>query len=472
MDETRIRDEDEDAQKNESSFEEMLDTLGHFGRFQIRIFVILTLMDLSNQPVSMLFIFSHYVPPWTCLRLAENASLPNNTDRLCSFNGSKCVEFDYDFTNALTSLITEFDLVCDMSYIPKLSISLQMVGVFFGAMVSGYFADWIGRKKTLIAFACLMIVTQIVVGFSNSWVMYVIVRISSGFFNGGALNVCFALPIEFVGTKWRTFCACFVMYGVGSSLTSAVAYLTRDWRHTAFITASFGIPLIPAIVLWVPESVRWLTMKGRFKEADEIIRLMARTNKTKIPDLNLLRLIAAKDRREQEKIRKHGYLDLFKTRKLALQTCVIIYCWFSCAAINYGISSMYSTFEGTVFVNVVAGAFVTMPADWSVIFVANRFGRRRSFFFYMLIPITCMVVVVIIGALNKKEELGILTTVLVLIGNAGINSCWTLASIYSAEIYATVIRSIGCAAGSMGARVGGITAPQIAYLVNLNILAQ
>ncbi|XP_074649110.1 organic cation transporter protein-like [Tubulanus polymorphus] len=393
MDENCIR---EDAKKNNSSFEEILETLGHFGRFQIRIFVILTLMDLPNINVIMLYIFSHYVPPWTCLRLAENASLPNNTDRLCSFNGSKCVEFDYDFTNALTSLITEFDLVCDMSYIPKLAISLQMVGLFFGTMASGYFADWIGRKKTLIVFACLMIVTQIVVGFSSSWIMYVIVRILSGFFSGGPVTICFTLPLEFVGKKWRTFCAGFVLFGVGSSLAAVVAYLTRDWRHTAFITASFGIPLIPAIVLWVPESVRWLAMKGRFKEAEEIIVWMARTNKTGIPDSNLLRLIAAKDCREQEKNRKHGYLDLFKTRELAIQTCVIIYCWFSCAAINYGVSTMYSTFEGTVFVNVVAGSFLTIPAEWSVIFVANR--------------------------------------------------------------------NIGLAAGSMGARVAGIAAPQIAYL--------
>ncbi|XP_074653584.1 solute carrier family 22 member 15-like [Tubulanus polymorphus] len=216
-----------------------------------------------------------------------------------------------------------------------------MAGLFFGAMTSGYVADWIGRKKVLIAFASLMIATQIVVGFSNTWVTYLIIRAFTGFFNGGALNVCFTLPIEFVGPKWRTFCACFVLYALGSSLTSAAAYLTRDWRHTAFITASFGIPLIPAIIL---------------------------------------------------------------------------------------------------------------------------FGRRRSFFVYMLIPITCMVTMVIVGALNKKDELGIFTTLLVLIGNSGISSCWTLASIYSAEIYATVIRNIGCAAGSMGARIGGVIAPQIAFL--------
>ncbi|XP_074653276.1 organic cation transporter protein-like [Tubulanus polymorphus] len=447
-----------------SHFEEMLDTLGHFGRFQIRVFVILTLMDLSTNSAGMLFIFSHYVPPWTCLRLAENASLPNDTNRLCSFNGSRCVLFDYDLTNALTSIITEFNLVCELSYIPKLSVSLQMVGVFFGAMASGYLADSIGRKKTLLGFAFFMMVSQFVVGFSDSWLIYSIIRTLTGFFTGGTLNICFTLPIEFVGPKWRTFCACFVLYGLGKALMSLFAYSTRNWRHTAFITASIGIPLLPAIIIWVPESVRWLTMKGRFKEADEIIRWMARTNKTQVPDLNLLRLIAAKDRREQEKSRKHGYLDLFKTRKLAIQTCIIIYCWFSCSAINYGISSMYSTFTGTVFVNAVVSSFVSIPADWSVIFVANRFGRRRSFFFYMLIPITCMVAVVIIGALNKAEDVGILTTMLVILGNCGILSCWTLASIYSAEIYATVIRNLGCGAGSMGARIGGIIAPQIALL--------
>ncbi|XP_074641702.1 organic cation transporter protein-like [Tubulanus polymorphus] len=455
---------DEVRSDNDANFEQMLDTLGHFGRFQIRIFSLYTLMDLASGPGLMYFIFANFTPPWSCLELTANTTLPNNSQQLCSYNGSKCIRFEYDLDESLSSIITEFNLVCDSAYLPQLTLSIKMVGLLFGALSCGYLSDWLGRKKVVLVFSTMMMISQIVTGFSTSWLTFTIMRVITGFFVGGSLNVCFSLPIEFVGPKWRSFCSCITLYELGTALMTLFAYLTRDWRQVAFITGSLTLPLILAILWLTPESVRWLAMKGRFDEADDIIRWMARVNKSPVPDLNILRHMAAKNLREQEKTRRYGYFDLFKTKTAAIRTCVIMYCWFTCSVIFYGISTMYSTFSGTVFVNAVASAFATLGASWVVILLANRFGRRRSFFGYMVLPCASMVIVVIIGILNKKDQLGVVMTAFVLIGKVGIFSCWDLASIYTVEIFPTVVRNLGVGSSNMASRIGGIIAPQIALL--------
>ncbi|XP_074649328.1 solute carrier family 22 member 15-like [Tubulanus polymorphus] len=457
--------DDESKAESEVHFEQILDVLGHFGPFQIRVFSILTLMDLSTGQAMMLFVFSTISPLWSCAQFLDNSTLPNNTVKMCaSENGSRCVRFQYDTTASMVSTVSEYDLVCDYDYQPQLSVSIQMIGVLFGAMLTGYIADWLGRKKTLLTMCTLMMATQIIVGFSISWPMYVVIRTFTGFFLGGTLNICFTLPMEFIGPKWRTFCGSFGLYGFGMATMSLMAYLTRDWRHVTYICGAMFTPIIPAVIFYVPESVRWLTMKGRFEEAEEIIRWMARVNKTGVPDMRLLRAIAAQDLNEQTEGKRHSYLDLFRTKELAIQTFVIMYCWYSCSSVAYGVSSMYSTFKGTVFLNSVISSAVSTPFAWSVIYVGNRFGRRRSFFAYMSLPCTCLLTVVIIGILGKKEELGVLVTVAALVGKGGAISCWILAAIYSAELYPTVMRSLGCAAASMAARIGGIIAPQLAYV--------
>ena len=78
---------------------------------------------------------------------------------------------------------------------------------------------------------------------------------------------------------------------------------------------------------FVPESIRWLIQKRRFKEAEKIIRHMARINRKPVPDMKLLENISQVDNEEREKVARYTYLDLFSTRKLASQTLVVMFCW-------------------------------------------------------------------------------------------------------------------------------------------------
>lgn len=69
---------------------------------------------------------------------------------------------------------------------------------------------------------------------------------------------------------------------------------------------------------FIPESVRWLLVNGRKEEAREILTNVARINKRDMPS-DELKVPATT-------INK-GFLDLFKTWKLAKLSIIQLYAW-------------------------------------------------------------------------------------------------------------------------------------------------
>lgn len=87
----------------------------------------------------------------------------------------------------------------------------------------------------------------------------------------------YLLAIELVGPKHRTLCTIVsnIAYSLGLVFLAGVVYLVRDWRQLALATT---LPFIFFFFYWwlMPESPRWLLARGRFDEAEKILKTMAR----------------------------------------------------------------------------------------------------------------------------------------------------------------------------------------------------
>jgi OCT family organic cation transporter-like MFS transporter 4/5 len=57
-----------------------------------------------------------------------------------------------------------------------------------------------------------------------------------------------------------------------------------------------------------------------------------------------------------------------------------------------------------------------------------------------------------------------------MVGKFGISSAFSIIYVFSAELFPTVVRTIGVGAGSMAARLGGLLAPFVAELVTIPCL--
>ncbi|XP_064620349.1 solute carrier family 22 member 15-like isoform X2 [Lineus longissimus] len=455
--------------KTDQTFEALvLKNTGEFGIYQIRLFAVLTIMDLPIATCMSLFIFSAANPGWHCGRFAgsnvtHNGTWPNiSTAEMCKMDGARCEE--YVFKEDFTSIVTDWNLVCDDAYIPKMTVSIQMVGVLLGAILAGQAADTIGRKKTLLIAAIMHMSMQCLSALSNSWQLYAAISFIKGVFLAGSISITNTLPMEFIGPRYRTLVGSLGAWGFGYLIMALTAWRLVTWRYLALATGLMGAPLILGIVLFVPESIRWLIQKGRFDEAEKIIREMARVNKREVPDMSVLKQIAKEAEKRQKEEGQYSYHDLFRTADMAKRAAVIMLCWFTCSLFSYGISNMFDTFSGTIHVNISISATVSMVSGWSIILFSDRFGRRKTFSSFIVIPIACLTGVVIIGALGVKWKMPDLVTALVLIGKGGMTAVWAIATIATSEHFPTLLRNIAMGACSTAARVAGILAPQVAML--------
>ncbi|HEV2335976.1 MAG TPA: MFS transporter [Stellaceae bacterium] len=147
------------------------------------------------------------------------------------------------------------------------------VGAIVGAVVFGSFADAWGRKQQMIigTFICGMSSGLIAFIPEGSWLLFAILRFFVGVGLTAAVTPSLTVVVELTPTRHRTIATSFyvVFASAGGFLAPAVSAAIMGpygWRRVALLGF---IALIIGVLVWIfaPESVRWLTAKGRFAEA-------------------------------------------------------------------------------------------------------------------------------------------------------------------------------------------------------------
>ena len=149
------------------------------------------------------------------------------------------------------------------------------VGAICGAVAWGSLSDAWGRKSQLVlgTFICGIGAGAIGLVPQGAWGVLAMLRFVVGFGLTAAVTPCLTLVVEITPTRYRTAVSSFyVVFATAGALlasaTSATLLTLLGWRGVAMLGA-VTIPVGIAIALVVPESVRWLTAKGRFAEARE-----------------------------------------------------------------------------------------------------------------------------------------------------------------------------------------------------------
>jgi len=87
------------------------------------------------------------VKKFNCKKMKSFVDFSNQLDiPILSFNGIECYNIEYNNDVQKSTLVTEFNLICDREWLSKLSISCGMLGIAIGAFCGGMFTDKYGRK--------------------------------------------------------------------------------------------------------------------------------------------------------------------------------------------------------------------------------------------------------------------------------------------------------------------------------------
>jgi len=147
------------------------------------------------------------------------------------------------------------------------------VGAILGALVFGALSDAWGRKQQIVigTFICAFSAGLIAVIPEGAWWLFAILRFFVGIGLTAAVTPSLTVVVELTPTRHRTIATSFYVVfasagGFLAPLISAALLGPFGWRGVAVV--GFGAAVIGVLVwLFTPESVRWLTAKGRFEEA-------------------------------------------------------------------------------------------------------------------------------------------------------------------------------------------------------------
>jgi MFS transporter, putative metabolite:H+ symporter len=179
--------------------------------------------------------------------------------------------FDYFLVGYLVAVLAQpWHLTYGQSAIMLLSAG---VGAIVGSTVWGRLADVFGRRRLLLAGAFLypLAAGLLAVVPDGAWIIFSILRFVVGVGMAGAITAQIPLLVEMTPTRYRPIVTGGMVVPVSlgvmmAALSAATLLELIGWRGIAALGAA-PLLLALAMAVIVPESVRWLLVRGRFEEA-------------------------------------------------------------------------------------------------------------------------------------------------------------------------------------------------------------
>jgi sugar porter (SP) family MFS transporter len=179
--------------------------------------------------------------------------------------------YGYDLSNiagALLFIKDDFSLTTRQEEIVTTAV---VVGEVAGAVIGGWLANWLGRKRCMVGVAASYAVFALLSALATTVPMLLTAR----FFLGLTIGVSVVVVPVFVAesTAARVRGAMLVAYQVatviGIILGYVAAYLLADSESWRWMLGLAAVPslVVLALVLRLPDTPRWYVIKGRHQEA-------------------------------------------------------------------------------------------------------------------------------------------------------------------------------------------------------------
>lgn len=171
-------------------------------------------------------------------------------------------------------------------------VSSALLGAIIGVIVGGNLSDRYGRKSTMICSGALFAVSMIGCAMAPSFIYLVVYRLIGGIGIGVASIVCPMYISEIAVAKRRGLLVS--LYQLAVTIGVVGAYLSNKWLlgiamdgdnsfsgmlHYLFVDewwrGMLGIGVVPSVVFlisvfFIPESPRWLVLRGRLDKAKDV----------------------------------------------------------------------------------------------------------------------------------------------------------------------------------------------------------
>ncbi|XP_053661751.1 carcinine transporter [Anopheles marshallii] len=392
--------------------------------------------------------------------LAPNSSWPTEP----------CLDgWEYNTTVVQSSIVIDFNLVCDYDIYPTLGLVALNTGGPVGVYLFGLLNDRLGRRISYFSCLATLLIGSFITAASTSFWMWAFSRVIVGLTIPAVYQIPFIIALELVGPNYRSFVTVMTctFYTFGIMMLAGVTYLIRDWvQLTLYTSVPFLFYFLYLLVM--PESPRWLLMKGKLEQALLILEKMANVNGKQLPDSFRKRLQqrvqAEKSRTTKRTEQTIGAFDLCKTPNMRLKTILITLNWFANETVYLGLSYYGPSLGENQYLSFFLSSLVEIPSYIICWIIMDRWGRRWPMCLLMILSgISCIVTVVL------SEDAVTETLVLYLLSKSMISASFLIIYPFAGELYPTQVRGVGIGTSSYIGGLGLIVIPFITYLGKENL---
>ncbi|XP_059208235.1 organic cation/carnitine transporter 2-like [Centropristis striata] len=488
-----------------TDYEAAIAFLGEWGRFQQQVFFLLCLSIIPNGFTGMSIVFIADTPRHRCIipahanlsaawrnssipleeeshsgalvlskcsrykledvrRFSERGLLPGVDVNMSNVPTESCLDgWEYDQSVYISTITSEWDLVCGDRWKNPLTSSLYFCGVLTGSFISGQLSDRFGRKIVLFVTMAVQTVFTLIQVFSPSWTTFCALFFIVGLGQISNYVAAFVLGTEILGPRVRTIfstAGVCLFFGFGYMLLPMFAYYIREWRMLLLALTLPGFLYVP---LWwfIPESPRWLLSQGRVEEAEAIMRDAARRNKIEPPPVIFGPL---QKELQCEKGKAHNICDLLRSRNIRWISVTLWLVWNTLTIAYFALSLNTANLYGSAYFNCFLSAVVEIPA-YTLSWVMFRWCSRRLTLFSTLFMGGLFLLFVQLIPANLIS----LAITLEMMGKFAVTTAFAIVYAYTAELYPTVVRNTAVGTCSMASRIGSIIAPYFIYLRSYSV---
>lgn len=292
-------------------------------------------------------------------------------------------------------------------------VGCALIGSIAGVAVAGLLSDWMGRKKTMVLSAVLFSMSAIGCCICNGFTDLVIYRIIGGIGIGIVSIVCPIYISEISPAKIRGTMVS--LYQLAVTMGLLLAYLV-NWiilKNSSFSLSSgflnwifveqmwrgmLGSETIVAllffvIIFFIPESPRWLLVKGRSNEALNVFRRLKADDAGAAEEFSITSAsISSEVKSEWALLKNRGMV------KAVLAGCAIAILgqFMGVNAVLYYGPDIFAdaglAAEDSSFSTMLVG-LVNMATTVLAVFVIDRVGRKRLIYFGVSAMIVCLLAI-------------------------------------------------------------------------------
>ncbi|XP_033750920.1 solute carrier family 22 member 3-like isoform X2 [Pecten maximus] len=505
------------------------DSLGPFGKYEKIIIIYLLVTSFQFACVDLNYVIYGHVPDFQCSPLHEplskyglpraeengtgyeitygkcDISVLTNTTNTTSTSILSCKE-GYSFDkNEGTTIISEWNLVCDQSGVGELGQTLVMAGQIVGATLFTSLADRYGRKPVFVSTHLLLFVMSVSLTFVPTFVVFAIMRFVIGALQQGMGLAMSIITLEIVPQQYRGIVGAIGQFAWTAFVVilAGIGYFMRNlsWRYIQLATALVSVHALASYWI-IDESLRWLIANKRKDEALKVIQRVARINKVSQSDLADVTQLLSDDHeptnrvscnsrpqglqpvngvspvpdssedtqddtytietRLSDSVDKPTFIELIRHKLLLKHSLILWFTWCTNSLTYFGLYLTSASLTGNRHLNFFLNGLVELPGGFLYALLVNRIGRKRcSILFHAVTGVALILSVVLLEVAGDdvNTPLSILSTMLNYVGKLGIAASFALLFLYTPELYPTNLRNVGLGFCSAAARIGGMIAP-------------